>query len=146
MPILEMIQRVDEFKLRVEYSHKNELVFPWGKTFPRTHWYTVISIPIPEPSKLETEMCHPDEPYKLKTELKKLSINFRNMQSEELKLLSGKCFINFINSGGSGSILTGQKKYMGDEKKVIMTNVNAQLIELGKKCMSITKARQWACS
>ena len=37
-----------------------------------------------------------------------------------------------INSR-SQSILNGLKKYMGDEKDVIMSVVNTELIELGKK-------------
>ena len=119
-PVPEMIQKLDEFKLRVEYSQTNEQVFGKGKSYPKVRWYTIISADVGEPEKLDTE-------------LKKLSMYFKAVHCEKLLIKPGRRFMDFVTNSGSENILNGLKKYMGDDEDVIMSAVNAELIELGKK-------------
>jgi len=71
-PIPEMIENLAEHKLRVKYSPTNELVLNQNKTWPKTRWYTVISVP-------------DDAPHQMKAQLKRLSDLFKNCFSERLK-------------------------------------------------------------
>ena len=119
-PVPDMIKKLDEFKLRVEYSQTNEQVFGKGKSYPKVRWYTIISADVRKPEKLETE-------------LKKLSTYFKAVHCERLLIKPGRRFMDFVTNSGSDNILNGLKKYMGDDEDVIMRAVNAELIELGKK-------------
>ena len=67
LPVLEMIQHLDEFKLRVEYSHKNELVISRGKTVPRT-------------AGIESSLF----PYQNLASLRQRSVNLTNFTSSRL--------------------------------------------------------------
>ena len=55
------IDKLDEHKLRVEYSLSNEMVIPRNKTYPKTRWMTVIATSLINPKR------------ELESELKKLS-------------------------------------------------------------------------
>ena len=46
--------------------------------------------------------------------------------------------MDYVTNSGSENILNGLKKYMGDNEDVIMSAVNAELIELGKKATCIS--------
>ena len=51
-----MIQHLDDFKLRLEYSQTNKQVIGKGKSYPKVHWYTVILVDAGEPDKLHTDL------------------------------------------------------------------------------------------
>lgn len=41
--------------------------------------------------------------------------------------------MDYVNNRGAENILNGLKKYMGDDENIIMSAVNAELLDLGKK-------------
>ena len=41
--------------------------------------------------------------------------------------------MDYVLNSGAENILNGLKKYMGDDENVIMSAVNAELLDLGKK-------------
>ena len=128
-----MIQNLDKFKLCVEYSWTNEKIFGRGKSYLKVRWYTIISVGAGQPEKLDTE-------------LKKLSIYFKEVHCKKLLIKPRKQCMNFVTNSGSENILKGLKKYMGDDEDIIMSEVNTELIELGKKNIYITMAKQWTDS
>ena len=119
-PVPETVQNIDEFKLRVEYSQSNEQIIGKGKSYPRVRWYTVISVDAGDQDKLTIE-------------LNRLSKHFKNLHSEKLIINPGRRFMDYVNNSGAENILNGLKKYMGDDENIIMSNVNAELLDLGKK-------------
>ena len=116
----ETIQNIDEFKLRVEYSQSNEQVIGKGKSYPKVRWYTVISVDAGNRDKLTMELT-------------RLSKHFKSLHSEKLIINPGRRFMDYVLNSGAENILNGLKKYMGDDENVIMSAVNAELLDLGKK-------------
>ena len=119
-PVPEMIENLAEHKRRVKYSPTNELVLNQNKTYPKTRWYTVISVP-------------DDTPHQMKAQLKKLSNLFQNCFSERLKISPGRRFMDYVLNSGQDRILNGLKSYLGNDENNIMSTVNKQLLDLGKK-------------
>ena len=115
------IDKLDEHKLRVEYSLSNEMVIPRNKTYPKTRWMTVIATSLINPKR------------ELESELKKLSKHIKKIYSSDTGISIGQRWMEYALSSGNTRILDTMKGYMGNDNDVVQERVNTELMELGNK-------------
>lgn len=115
-----VIENLTEHKLREEYSPTNQMVQSKSSNYPQTRFYTVIT----------TSKINPDA--ELEIELRRFTKKFKSLLSSSTTPSPGRRFMNFQLNSGNERILTGCKKYMGDDNTSIEDIVNNELIELGK--------------
>ena len=115
------IDKLDEHKLRVEYSLSNEMVILRGKTYPKTRWMTVIATSLIDPKR------------ELESELKKLSKHIKKIYSSDTGISIGQRWMEYALSSGNTRILDTMKGYMGNDNDVVQERVNTELSELGNK-------------
>ena len=115
------IDKLDEHKLRVEYSLSNEMVIPRNKTYPKTRWMTVIATSLINPKR------------ELESELKKLSKHIKKIYSSDTGISIGQRWMEYALSSGNTRILDTMKGYMGNDNDVVQERVNTELSELGNK-------------
>ena len=115
-----VIENLSEHKLREEYSPTNQLVQSKSSNYPQTRIYTVIT----------TSKINPDA--ELQIELARFTKKFKGLLSSSTTPSPGRRFMNFQLNSGNERILTGCKKYMGDDNTAVEDIVNNELIELGK--------------
>jgi hypothetical protein len=115
-----VIENLTEHKLREEYSPTNQLVQSKSGNYPQTRFYTVIT----------TSKINPNA--ELEMELKRFTKKFKGLLSGSTTPSPGRRFMNFQLNSGNERILTGCKKYMGDDNTAVEDIVNNELIELGK--------------
>ena len=82
-----MIENLDEHKLCVEYIPTNEQVLNKTRMYPRTRWYTVISVP-------------DDAPHQMKTDLNKQMYHFKNLHNRKLKISLRRHFTDYFFTRG----------------------------------------------
>ena len=115
-----VIENLTEHKLREEYSPTNQLVQSKSGNYPQTRFYTIIT----------TSKINPDA--ELDIELQRFTKKFKSLLSSSTTPSPGRRFMNFQLNNGNERILTGCKKYMGDDNTAVEDIVNNELIELGK--------------
>lgn len=116
------IENLRDHKLRVEYSPTNEMQFRTNNTkYPNTRWCSVIKLNAVNPEK------------HLELEVEKFSKIFKQMYADRPGITPGGRWMTYVTNGGMDRILTGCRKYMGDDDSNIERVVNEELIALGNK-------------